>query len=79
VLNLRDLTFGTERYQFVSPGTSGQHDSAYRLSIEHHGTTLHDETMLRQLSDRKEVVSIAGATSSTNLGASIDRRVRGSQ
>jgi hypothetical protein len=36
----------------------------------------YEETMLRLLPDRKEVVSVAGATVGTNIKGFMDRRIR---
>jgi hypothetical protein len=77
VLNSQGLRLGTDRYQINSSGSNAQHNSPYGSLIGQHKKIPYDETMLGQLSDRNEVVSVAGATSSTNLGAYIDRRVRG--
>jgi hypothetical protein len=73
------LGFGTEWYQFTPPDTSSQHDSPYGSSIEYHRKTPHGRAMPEELSDRKEVASVAGDATSTNLGGSIDRRVKETQ
>jgi hypothetical protein len=39
--------------------------------------TSRDETMLRWSPDRQEVVSVAGATGSTNIKDYVDRRIKG--
>jgi hypothetical protein len=78
-LNLQELRFGTEWYQFVPLGTSAQHDSPYRSSIRHRRTTSRGETTPEEFSDRKEAASVAGTATNANLGGAVDWRVRGSQ
>jgi hypothetical protein len=76
VLKLRDLRLGTDWYQI---GTNAQHDSPYGSLIGQHRNTPHGRATLGESSDRETAVSIIGNATGTNLGASIDRRVRESQ
>jgi hypothetical protein len=73
------LGFSTEWYQFAPPDTSAQHDSPYGSYIECHRKTLHGGAMPEELSDQKEVASVVGDATSTNLGGSIDRGVKETQ
>jgi hypothetical protein len=73
------LGFDTEWYQFVLFDTSAQHDSPYGSSIGRHGKIPHGKTMLGQLSDKKEVVSIADDATSMNFDEAIDRRINETQ
>jgi hypothetical protein len=75
-LNLQELRFGTEWYQFVPFGTRAQHDSPYRSSIRHRETTSRGETTPEELSDRKKAASVADDTTSANIEDSIDRRIK---
>ena len=78
-LNLRDMEFSTDWYQIDSSGIGIQYDSPYRLLIGHLRMTLHGKTILGQSPDRREMAAVAGAVSSTNLGAYVDWRVRESR
>jgi hypothetical protein len=76
---LRDLRLGTDWYQIDSFSTNAQHDSPYGSLIGQHRKTPHGGATLGESSDRETAVSIIENVTGTNLGASIDRRVRESQ
>jgi hypothetical protein len=74
-LNSQELGLGTKWYQSVILDIGMKCYSPYGLLIKHHRTTPRGGAMLRQSSDRQEVVPVAGATGSTNIKDFIDWRI----
>jgi hypothetical protein len=76
---MRLIHLGTELQEQYQIGTGTLYNEPHGSSIGGYHRTPLRETILRPSADRRSELSITGNESNANLGAFIDRRVRGSQ